>query len=270
MLAKIPMIHNWERLNEENNPIVNRVRAEWDALLCDKTCKERHYQRFIAEHAGFLFSPEWHSALILSKIRLGSEYEVDFVIPHDRASLGLTYELIEIESPHSTPYTKHGDPSARLTHAVQQVQNWMVWLNANPGQAKRIFPATTLGDSPSLTYTVVMGTRDNSRNWLDRRNEFGKQTNILIRSFDWFSDLLQKHLFEVFGPSSQTEFNKLTPEVSNALVNPFCKALTHQQWTEFNRRTVLSGHGIADNADLIVETRKLNRLFDEFVKMENQ
>src|SRR5450759_1300552 len=117
------MIHHWEILNENNNPIVHSVRVGWDTLLRDRTHKERHYQQFIAEHAGFFVSPLWHSTLFLSKIRLGSEYEIDFVIPHDRASLGFTYELIEIESPHSVPYTKHGDPSARLTHAVQQVQN---------------------------------------------------------------------------------------------------------------------------------------------------
>ena len=260
------MIYNWEKLNDKNHPIKKQIIAEWNLLLLNKKNKEQHYHKFIADYAGFLVPPYWVSNMVLSKIRLGSEFETDFVFLHDKASLGFTYELIEIESPHSPPYTKRGDPSARLTHAIQQVQNWMVWLNSYPRQAKKLFSGTTFDDSPSFVYTVVIGTRENSKLWLDRRNQFAKQTNISVRSFDWFSDLVA-HKLHVNRMTGSSELEHLPHDVSNAMANPFTKAVSHKQWVDFNRKIHLSGHGIARNVELIIKLRQHNDLFEQFKKL---
>jgi len=38
---------------------------------------------------------------------------------------------MEIERANSALYTRKGDPTAFLTHAIRQVQDWKRWVNAN-------------------------------------------------------------------------------------------------------------------------------------------
>ncbi len=261
-------MYNWEILNRRRNRIMADIMDNWIRLLADRTRNESAYQDFLAQHPAFFFNDtSLHSPLVISKMQLGSQFETDFVVPHDRASLGLTYELIEIESPHTAPYTKKGVPSARLSAAMQQIHNWMLWISKRPGTMRDLLPGACLHDDPAFVHTVVIGTRENSRMWLDRRNQLSMLTNIRIRSFDWFTDRLKKRLFTNLGSQSQAELQDVDPAVANELANPFYIALSHSEWTRLVRASTLAGHGIADSAQHIIRHRRIGPLFDRFKRM---
>ncbi|MGB8414444.1 MAG: Shedu anti-phage system protein SduA domain-containing protein [Candidatus Binatus sp.] len=113
--------------------------SEYRSLL-DSRVRENKVQEFLASHSYF-----FHTLLIdvvypypvFSKVRLGTEYETDFVgvIP---SSFGPEWRLAEIESPKQCMFTDGGDPSAPLNHAIQQVRNWIRWCEDNISYAQRL------------------------------------------------------------------------------------------------------------------------------------
>jgi hypothetical protein len=63
------------------------------------------------------------AAWVKPKQRLGSEYEMDFLIAQQRSS-GLIFYAVELEPPQAILFTKKGDPPAALTHAFRQISDW--------------------------------------------------------------------------------------------------------------------------------------------------
>ena len=57
----------------------------------------------------------------------------DFVLERDEQE----YVLIEIERPDFPLFTRHGDPTAKLTHAQRQVEDWLDWISDNKDYAQR-------------------------------------------------------------------------------------------------------------------------------------
>ena len=52
----------------------------------------------------------------------------------------MTWHLIEIEHPRFPLFTKSGNPSAKLSHALRQVLNWKSWFQENSPYVARHFP----------------------------------------------------------------------------------------------------------------------------------
>jgi hypothetical protein len=69
-------------------------------------------QRFLETHPQLLIQllTTGRGAFVLPKVRLGSEYEADFLIAYE-ASGGLVWCAVELESPRAKVFTKKGDPS---------------------------------------------------------------------------------------------------------------------------------------------------------------
>jgi hypothetical protein len=113
---------------------------EYVSLLDSRASEERVHQ-FLSAHTYFFngvirlygYSP------LYSKIRLGSEFEIDFVC-FDTGSYGPEWRLIEIEAPSKRLFTKSGQPSAQLLHAIQQVRDWNSWINENLSYARKLMP----------------------------------------------------------------------------------------------------------------------------------
>jgi hypothetical protein len=76
---------------------------------------------------------------LYSKVKLGHNYEVNFAW-FDSGSMGPEWHLAEIESPAKPMFTKGGEPSAALTHAIQQVRDWHTWLHENADYARKLMP----------------------------------------------------------------------------------------------------------------------------------
>jgi hypothetical protein len=232
-------------------------------MLNDETLAEEAYHRFMSENAGFFFSLPFagEDQLVSSKIRLGSDYAVDFVIARSVRSYGVNYTLMEIESPHSPAYTAAGAPSARLNTAVQQVQNWQRWIERNREEAKRLFPSKQFIrlDDPNFSYSIVIGRRSNMRNHEAERNHYARSLGISIRTFDYFTDELLQRRFSPFTWISRDLVPEISEQENNDYTNPFWKAYSDPQWRSIvkNGKFNLS-HMVASNLGLLMAHRTYN------------
>jgi hypothetical protein len=119
---------------------IEKDAKEFVALL-DNRVSEATIHEFLAARSYFFngvirlygLSP------LYSKVRLGSEHEVDFVC-FDTGSYGPEWRLIEIEGPRKRPFAKSGEPSAHLLHAIQQVRDWHDWMHNNLDYARKLMP----------------------------------------------------------------------------------------------------------------------------------
>jgi hypothetical protein len=85
-----------------------------------------------------------HGRYVVPKQRLGSEYVTDFVIG-ERSSLGFEWIAVELESPTAQMFTKNGDASARLNHAIRQISDCRARLQRNQDYAARARQINGLG-----------------------------------------------------------------------------------------------------------------------------
>jgi hypothetical protein len=230
-------------------------------MLEDENLREEAYQRFLTEHAGLFFShpSAGDDQLISAKVRLGSDFTTDFVVAASVRSLGINYMLIEIESPHSSPYTAAGAPSARLNTAVQQILDWRRWIERNREEAKRLFPSKQFirHDDPNFSYMIVIGRRESGDE--ARRNDYAKKLGITIRSFDYLTDALISRRFQPFVWISRDIVPVISEQENNAYANPFYVAYSDPEW----RRIASEGeynasHVVASNLDLLMRYRRYN------------
>ena len=188
-------------LHAEAKHIVQKIRARWIDLLEHPGETEEAYHSYLAAHAGMFLSDGCYKIPVISKLRLGADLVTDFVTTIDRASYGFTYEFIEIETPNSAPYIQSGAPSSRLTGAVQQIQNWQLWLDANRSEAKKLFPSKEFiyFDRPSFTFTIIIGRRDDSQQWLHLRNNYSQRLGIEIQIMQGFGIASQNNQYQAQG-----------------------------------------------------------------------
>src|SRR6185369_3912623 len=125
-------IFDWEILNTAARPFVANIRRQWLRLLRQQQPEEA-YQLYLHNHAGLFFDP-FVLPVVISKLRFGADFVTDFIVLEDRGSDGTVFHCIEIETPWTAPFTAKGNPSARLSAASQQVNNWRRWLVENRNQ----------------------------------------------------------------------------------------------------------------------------------------
>ena len=75
-----------------------------------------------------------------SELRLGSEYRADLAIQYKLDEKKLL--LIELEHPNAPIFTAKGRPRARVTHASQQVEDWLQWWREHPTEVPKGFDPT--------------------------------------------------------------------------------------------------------------------------------
>jgi len=157
---------------------------KYDRLLA-KRAREQDVQAFLEEHSYFfngilrLYAP----SPLYSKVRLGSEYEMDFAW-FDTASSGPDWRFVELEAPAYPMFTKAGEPSARLQHAMQQVRDWNAWIHRHLDYARALMPRIEY----PLAY-VFVGRRaqltSQTRERL-RRLAFENRSQVHLHTLDWF------------------------------------------------------------------------------------
>lgn len=166
--------YDWFLLNKELKFIHNLVISKWKKLLNKTSTSEQEYHSFIEEYAGFFFNKEYFLFHVISKLRLGADFVTDFVLVRDEHSNGLQYEFIEIEKPDTSPYTKSGQPSARLSSAIQQIQDWKNWIAENRNQIKRFLPSHGMRFfvNPNFKFTIIIGNRKQKTINLEKEGRF--------------------------------------------------------------------------------------------------
>ena len=254
----------WDLLNKKVRRYINSVLKKWERLL-EAEKPEQDYHEFLRQHAGLFFGDS-STHIVISKARLGEEF-TDFITGYSRASEGFIYELIEIETPQAAPFTKAGQPSKELTHALQQIDNWDAWLTLHPEETRRILPAARYNPSKYASYTIIIGRRGNSRRWLGKRNQLSKNRGVHIRSFDYLTDRLRSRHFTSHVILDGVEGDEVPDYTLNRLANPFYEAFTDKEWRRLLRENGYSdGHFVENNADILIEARNYNHLSVNFQK----
>lgn len=154
-----------------------RLAQEFEALLV-KAEREEELQSFLRDNPALL---DLRATSVYPKVKLGTEFVTDFVIrlPGD------DYVFVEIERSSHPLYTQANNPAAPLTHAVQQVEDWLEWSHDNIAYLR-----TTLPGIHEPAGLVILGRRsslnERSMKSLRRRNSTSK---IKVITFD---DLLDQ------------------------------------------------------------------------------
>lgn len=129
-----------------------------------------------------------HGRWVIPKQRLGAEYVPDFLIG-ERHSFGFEWKAVELERTSAQMFTKRGDPSRQLTHAIRQIQDWRAWLQRNQNYAARPKNQGGLGLTdivPAIPGLILIGRRkgiDFATN--ERRRQMVNDLKIQIHSYDF-------------------------------------------------------------------------------------
>ena len=122
-----------------------------------------------------------HGRWIFSKPRLGAEHIPDFMLC-EKDSAGYHWTLLELESPCLSPLTKSGEQCAKLTHAIQQVRDWRLWLRKNIQYAQQELGFIDL--CADFGGVVVIGRRRTLNDEHRERYRELSDEKITIMSFD--------------------------------------------------------------------------------------
>jgi hypothetical protein len=225
-------MQDWTLLNNERRGLLEEVAGEWKTLLNNTKLKELVYHKFLEGHAGLFFS-DLRTYIVVSNLEMGADLKPDLVVVSDNQSFGFKYELIELESPHDQVFTSKKRQTAKLTHALQQVEDWQRWLEKHPDSAKELFPSKAhwVWGDPQVSYTVIIGRRAE----MIQNNEIRiqKSTKYLcsIRSFDHLTDKLRENLFLSFGIFDHA--GRLSEAQVNRIVSPFFQAMSSAAWKSY-------------------------------------
>jgi hypothetical protein len=168
--------------------ICDALRKRIDAFrtLLGTATREEEVQVFLTSNP-VLLAPD--ATRVTPKVKLGTEYVTDFVVEHHDGE----YILVEIEPPSFPIFTKSGDPSARLTHAQQQVEDWKRWVTTNNAYARENIKE--LADVTTPQCWVIIGRRPDTargRKALVQKNS--SLHGIRILTYDSLIERAENHL----------------------------------------------------------------------------
>jgi hypothetical protein len=163
--------------------------AALDSTL-DSAADERPVQSVLATRPVLLSQilRGGHGRWVIPQPRLGAELVPDFLLA-EGCSIGLMWVAVELESPTARLFTKQGDPTATLVHAIRQVHDWRAWLTQNGDYASRPKEKSGLGFvdiDGSIPGLILLGRRESQDPATrDRRRQMMKDSRIAIHSYDW-------------------------------------------------------------------------------------
>ena len=207
--------------------------AKWEKLV-EGNLDEHAYQKFLRIHAGLFLATSLHDGVVLSKVKLGAEFETDFVVVTDRFSAGLGYRFIELEIPQDKLFTKRSKPTNRLNTALAQVDSWKQWLLTHPVEASERFPSAgnSVGFPSNYDFEILIGRRFGENSWQSKDRAWISETHgVSIRSFDSLTSSASLNRWHSVG-RSQT-LNGHPESMEATLSRSDWSALSHQAWADF-------------------------------------
>ncbi len=153
--------------------------------------KEQEIHSFLEQNQVILTGIYGHNnPLLWSKYRLADAFVPDFLLLGYRAysqDLRPTASFIEIERANERLFTKSGDPTSFLTHAIRQVQDWKRWVEANRGylqsNLQRAIAETEMVSSRELeqmSETIMHGFSDRYFVIAGRRRDMGVAERVRL------------------------------------------------------------------------------------------
>jgi hypothetical protein len=116
---------------------IPKSREELDALrdnfIATVDVGDEHaVQSFLEGHDHIFQAIMPYCRYIHREFRLGDEYRADFVLLGNSPNIiGIDVVLVELESPKCKLFTKTGDPTKELSHAMRQIRDWRAWIRNN-------------------------------------------------------------------------------------------------------------------------------------------
>ena len=262
------------RMREGNIPrpgtaSLEKTLTQWKGML-KGNLPEADYQTFLSEHAGLFLARLPHHAVVVSKLKLGSDYETDFVVVSDDYSMGQKYTLIEIEVPGVALFNRDGSLSKRLNAAITQIRSWKRWIGTHKSCVRDILPSAhnMRGGQYNIRFMLIIGRRHTRRDGTPddeniQRAWLGTETpDLTIRSFDFLTsiaeDRLRQHYWALLGERCLPDI--IPHHVQSELGLVDWPALTHSEWHDYVRsRDFSCVHLIAHNWPSILELRRKRR-----------
>jgi hypothetical protein len=124
---------------------------------------------------GFYPAASTRSALF-TKVQLGAEFQTDFAYCNHNSS-GVWWTFIELERPDLLMFTKNGNPSKYLTHAIRQVLDWQSWLVDHVEYAKSELSGLFDTETRNHLYLNTFRRPPNAIIVIGRRNDLTTDMN---------------------------------------------------------------------------------------------
>ena len=146
--------------------------------------EEAKIQSYLEEHPvillhamldGFYPAASTRSALF-PKVALGGRYQADFAFC-SLNSMGAWWTFVELERSDVPIFTKAGNPSKYLTHAIRQVMDWQAWLVDYPEYAKSELQELFENDTREFYYSEYFRRACNTIIVIGRRANLSSETN---------------------------------------------------------------------------------------------
>jgi hypothetical protein len=134
------------------------LHAELEALL-DGGVHEEAVHVFLAQHSEILL--RW-CGCDGDRVDFRSKIDLHAVVPDfavgvfRQTTSRWQWTLIEIERPDHLLFSRSGDPTRELNHAIRQVTDWRAWLQNNIDYARTLLPDIT----PTCDVCVIIGRRN--------------------------------------------------------------------------------------------------------------
>ena len=139
------MPHNAGELSET-------TAVEFEAVL--QSHREESIHTFLARHTPLVGLVTW-GGFIRSKFRLADAFVPDFLAvgiePLSNSPIARAV-FIEIERADVALFTRTGDPSSSLTHAIRQVQDWKLWTRDNRQYLQQTLQRIAADDTEAVAH----------------------------------------------------------------------------------------------------------------------
>jgi hypothetical protein len=176
----------------EHEGVSNENVDSFKSLLRMAT-KEEELQKFLKEHPALLLNAliGYRGCVCIPKQKLGISHVTDFLVAW-RDSMGFWWLGAELESPKAQMFNHLGDQSKELTHAINQIQKWRIWLT-NQGSTARS-PRDEGGhslidiDEQLPSFILIGRRREQKYDNPPLRRQICKDLKIAIHPYDWIPD----------------------------------------------------------------------------------
>lgn len=194
---------NEEKSIEGNTPEPAAILSELDTLEngIKNGWNEQEVQRHLKSKP-YLFRGKCrsgHGTWAFPEQSFGGKYFADWLIASG-SSGGISWELIELECPQSSPFKKNGHLSDAARKGVEQIQDWRNWIQNNLHCTQNSKKQDGLGLfdlTPQSFGLIVVGrnniykTKDAFHAYNSNRKNIIAQNHIRIESYESFLESLK-------------------------------------------------------------------------------
>jgi hypothetical protein len=143
-----------------------------------------------------------HGRWVIPQKALGVEYRTDFIIG-EKDSEGFHWQAVELESHNAKCFTKKGNYTKELTHAIKQIEDWRSWISDNIQYARGERNRNGLGLTDivsNIPGLIIIGRRKDLLNENKyKRRDIGNQLNIKIHTYDWLYEQAEGRYQALYG-----------------------------------------------------------------------